>query len=497
MIQRARLKGSIFEWKTHHHGRTAPKQMTTKKPYNEATAVVLKLPSRTMLIGIGSFLFGCLLSTMVVLNLGVLDHRSMTTPDVLPRQRALQPDLQLASCRQGQQEEQQQPVSPPLAGVRILVVLVAYDFGQLPHLEDVLDSYHDVCWSTGVAALDVIVHATVAYPVTLIDLLNSRFTCEHFTVTIALKPAKLRLFLVDEHRQVFYDHIDEYDLFIYSEDDIRVTPTTIVTYWRESMYIAQTIGNDAASDYNIGIVRYELNFPPNVIMDDKTRHATQNVTRVYWEHSGSARPVVGNAVLPLDNGSAVLRERYLTMHNHHQGMFLATRNLLKAWQKRSPQCDFAHARLRPGSASQPSEGTQRVWMSSQMLYGRRHCNVTQLLSKQSFGTLTVWHLPNKNYRRVGKYRNREFADGTEQFDQPAQQSLLTAMELHLAVRQAWPPPPQFPYRGITMIDQVGNTNPRDRTPLLERRLREYQAYVDRGGVLSAEDMVKTNLVEEA
>lgn len=180
------------------------------------------------------------------------------------------------------------------------------------------------------------------------------------------------------------------------------------------------------------------------------------------------------------------------MQNHHQGMFLATREMLTAWKDR-PNCDFANPRKRPGK-SQPTEGTQRVWMSSHMLYGKRHCGVTQLLPKNTFGSLTVLHLPNKNYRRVGKYRKRKFADGSEVFDQP-HESLLSAMELHLALRREFPQPPQKPYRGIRMVDQVNVA--RDRTPLLERRMSEYQAYVDRGGVMSADDMEKVALVEDA
>jgi hypothetical protein len=58
-------------------------------------------------------------------------------------------------------------------------------------------------------------------------------------------------------------------------------------------------------------------------------------------------------------------------------MYLATRELLLAWKDRGPSCDFANARLRPGSKGQPSEGTQRVWMSSQMLYGNRHCGMSR------------------------------------------------------------------------------------------------------------------------
>lgn len=381
-----------------------------------------------------------------------------------------------------------------LQDLKILVVVVAFDFSQIPHLEEVLGSYHDVCVSG--AHVDVIVHATIAWPVTLIDLWSSRFNCDKFSVTVVLKPKALRLHLVDCHRTVFYEKIHEYDLFIYTEDDIRTTPTTVATYMYETRQIEHMLqGNTKLkpSDFNVGIVRYEYNYPANVVIDDKTRHATQNVSRVYWEHSGFTRPVVPNAVLPVKQ-HPLFQERYVAMKNHHQGMFLATRQLLLDWKDRGPSCDFATIRNRPGRGSQPTEGTQRVWMSSHMLYGGRHCGVQQVLPKDKFGALTVLHLPNKNYRRVGKYRQRVFSDGTEVFEQP-HESLLTAMELHLGVLQAMPAKAQFPYKGIQMVDEVDS--PRDRTPLLERRMQEYKEYVQRGGVLSEYDMTKTELVEDA
>ena len=128
-----------------------------------------------------------------------------------------------------------------------------------------------------------------------------------------------------------------------------------------------------------------------------------------------------------------------------------------------------------------------------MLYGRRHCNVLQVLPKDTFPTLTVLHLPNKNYRRVGKYRNRKFADGSEVFEQP-HSSLLRAMEVHLGLRSFMPNKPQHPYKGIQMVDEVPREH--DRFPLLNQRMKEYKDYVDRGGVLSEEDMTKVELIPE-
>ena len=169
-----------------------------------------------------------------------------------------------------------------LRDVRIIVAIAAFDFNQIPHLEEVLDSYHDIC--VGGAIVDVVIHATVAYPVTYIDMLNSRFTCQNFSLDIVLKPSSLRLHLVDCHRELFYNKINDYDLFIYTEEDIRITPRTVSTYLQESQRIREIMEQDASSysfsDFNVGIVRYEYNFPSNVVIDDKTRHAIQNVSSV-------------------------------------------------------------------------------------------------------------------------------------------------------------------------------------------------------------------------
>ena len=252
-----------------------------------------------------------------------------------------------------------------LNGVRILIAIAAFDFAQLPHFEEVIDAYSDLC-AAG-ALVDVIVHATVPYPITLIDLLNTRLSCVNpagrFDVKISLVSPSVRLHLVDIHRPLFYEKIEEYDLFIYTEDDIRVTPRTVAAYLHETKVLQDKVGFEKSLNYNVGIVRYEYNFPSNVLMDDNTRHATQNVTRVYWEHSYNfpAMPKVVDVVPGLD-------QEYVHMKNHHQGMFFATRDLLKAWKKR---CQFDVVTDRPGRGSQPSEGTQVSNLHQRRAYTER------------------------------------------------------------------------------------------------------------------------------
>lgn len=479
-----------------------------------------KVGAQTILVGVIAFLFGVFATASIALNVKVAsidphnDHSILSASSTCKNQAGTSKPQETTARGLTVESSRSQKDGPPLQvhsvlqNTRILVAIAAYDFSQIPHLEEVLDVYHDLCFA-GAQTVDVVIHATVAYPVTLIDLWNTRFSCENFSLRIVLKPKSLRLHLVDCHRTLFYEKLQEYDLFIYTEDDIRVTPTTVATYLYETRRLAHSLQGHAIfkpSDFNVGVIRYEYNYPANVVIDDKTRHATQNVTRVYWEHSGCERPVVPNCMsqaeltplrgkpMPDQAKDDPILDRYVTMKNHHQGMFLATRDLLTAWRDRGESCRFDTIRNRPGRGSQPTEGTQRVWMSSQMLYGGRHCHVSQIFPKDKFGALTVWHLPNKNYRRVGKYRNRTFSDGTEVFQQP-HASLLTAMELHLGLRMAWPSKPQIPYKGITMVDEVDVQ--RDRSPMLDRRMTEYQQYVDRGGVLTEYDFTRTELVEES
>jgi len=139
-----------------------------------------------------------------------------------------------------------------------------------------------------------------------------------------------------------------------------------------------------------------------------------------------------------------------------------------------------------------------------MLYGRNHCNVKQLLPVENFGQLTLLHLPNKNYRRIGKQgrlggkplgrgkggklaKKELFGDGTEVF-QRASTELLKSLELHIAMKR------QFPhlqtsnvgkggaYAGILMVDTDVNSSD------VKEKMEAYRSYVERGGFMIDSDM---------
>jgi len=98
-------------------------------------------------------------------------------------------------------------------------------------------------------------------------MLNDRMRCNNpspnagMTMTLMLKPSRVRLHLVDFHRELFYERIDQYDVFIYTEDDIRISPKVVASYLHETKRVESLVGPEHANDFNVGIVRYEYDFP--------------------------------------------------------------------------------------------------------------------------------------------------------------------------------------------------------------------------------------------
>lgn len=151
-----------------------------------------------------------------------------------------------------------------LANQRVLVAIASFNFDQLNSLEESLEGFRDLA-ETG-CIVEVVIHTTEPYSVSLIDLLNTRMyygldDAGSFRIKIVLICPDVRLHLVDYHRALFYDHLEKFDLFIYLEDDMRVNPTLVANYLLETEKVKELVGPEDAVNYNIGITRYEYNFP--------------------------------------------------------------------------------------------------------------------------------------------------------------------------------------------------------------------------------------------
>lgn len=84
--------------------------------------------------------------------------------------------------------------------------------------------------------------------------------------------------------------------------------------------------------------------------------------------------------------------------------------------------------------------------------------------------------------------------------------LLSAMTLHIELRAVNLGNPRQPYRGIVMEDNIDRSLPwsyeqkrkfskEDYLDMVDRRMRDFEQYASRGGVMSIQDLSKTALVD--
>ena len=158
---------------------------------------------------------------------------------------------------------------PILYQKKILIALASFNFDQLTYFEEQLEGFRGLVEAG--AHVTIVVHATEPYSVALIDVLNTRMyhetgtdddtTAGSFCMKIVLLSPSVRLHLVDYHRSLFYEHLNDFDLFIYSEDDMKANPQLVANYLAQTEKVARLVGPGKASDYNVGIIRYEYNYP--------------------------------------------------------------------------------------------------------------------------------------------------------------------------------------------------------------------------------------------
>lgn len=292
------------------------------------------------------------------------------------------------------------------------------------------------------------------YSVEKIDQWNERLRCRDpdgkLTVSVHLKSPDWGKQMVDHHRKIFYDRIDEgYDVFVHSEEDETIRPTNILAFMDEIHKLRRKVGTERLADYNIGFVRYE-----NQISRSDRR-------RVVWEFKWEDE--IENTIDHPD-----IKGEYFSTpgKKHHQGMYMAVRDQLIAWKTRGPECLFDKPVRRYGYHRERVSGAID-------LYDEHYCNVTQLIPLDSMEDLYVHHLPNKNNMK-----------------QP--QQIIATMDLHKRrmkkimdgdrYKKLWVDE-NGEYDGIHMFVDESNSS-----LSLSYDLDLYEKYVTRGGMLSDEEL---------
>lgn len=185
--------------------------------------------------------------------------------------------------------------------------------------------------------------------------------------------------LVFEHRTFMKDNLNNYDLFIYTENDILITMNNIMAF--------VDFCKKRRKKYILGFIRYEM-----ISISSKKYF-------IDFGKKGLHLPIIKKLV-KIDG------EDYLEITNIHQACFLLTKEQLST---------ILNSRYRKIFLRQPSEIAPRIG-SNYLSFGYgvleagasdifNNCGLIKIISVKNLEMLLIHHLPNK-YCKIFHERNK-------------------------------------------------------------------------------------------
>lgn len=257
---------------------------------------------------------------------------------------------------------------------RIMIAVAAYNLDAFGCFDRMFDSFRDIC--EGGFSVDLFIYTARDWPQDVMESLESRMACRHplaqFNASMIIKHPGVGHDLVRYHKTLFYENLDNYDLFIYTEDDHLVRLRHVTAYLEETNRLKQTLGNTRFMDYSIGFLRYER------IEEENFAHAT-------FEHKWNLKYFAEAHMVPVEG---INDTSYFSPGGYcHQGMYMATNEQLRAWSER-PNCRFNDTNVRNGMIR---EYISSLWL----FYHPEGCKVTQLIPVKSYRDFFIHHLADK------------------------------------------------------------------------------------------------------
>lgn len=271
---------------------------------------------------------------------------------------------------------------------RILIAVASYKVKTYDKFEIMFDAYRDLCESG--AVVDLVVYTAKPWPLHVLQNLNARGTCRNangaLNVSIRIKSKKWKEELVKFHRSLFYESLSDYDLFIYTEDDLLIRPAHVISFLDETRKLRDTVGDAHFTDYSIGFLRYEV---------QREKEKQRVVYEFKWELK-SRQAFDDQHVIHVPDSNQTY---FNGGSSGHQGMYMATPRQLLAWKDRLPNCHFSNV-----SADQGGGIRERI--SSLHLYDKAGCNVTQLIPTDSYQDFLIHHVASHQHEVLHKYLPR-------------------------------------------------------------------------------------------
>ncbi|MDA1276150.1 MAG: hypothetical protein O2960_19215 [Verrucomicrobia bacterium] len=225
--------------------------------------------------------------------------------------------------------------------IKTLVCISNYGDGQIHYLHRLLDQYNRM----NRFETEIVLQTT-----TPVDLNRYSFRSSQ----MMFKP-DIKFDLAMQHRRVMIDKQDDFDLFIYAENDILITEENLIAFCDSNEFLPHP--------YAAGFIRYE-HFKG--IQDDAEKYLPD------------AHPAGGSV---FDGEISLSGRRCIRLTNRHQGCFVLTRAHLKQ-AIQSPHFNFYF----------PKDPLNREVGASFVYIG---CSIQRVIPWEFVDRLMIHHLPDK------------------------------------------------------------------------------------------------------
>lgn len=256
---------------------------------------------------------------------------------------------------------------------RVLGFILAYNYEHIDPFVMILNEYVSMCeggWDP-----TMVIHTTVNWTPKFRRYLESKLWCYRTGKAIDLRmdlhDPSISISLAAEHRVVLGKELENFDVFIYHEDDIVFRHSHLSAYLYETKKLNDILPETGLKDYLIGFQRYRRLLRTGEI------HSGWGEQDMFEQDLLEELPSFNlNCLSENDNE----KKPYLRIEgNKHQAMWVLTQKQVKSLQIR---CAFLNQ-------SNPS----REYMSSFSLFDMKnyHCGMVKLIPAERLSSFVVLH----------------------------------------------------------------------------------------------------------
>lgn len=259
--------------------------------------------------------------------------------------------------------------APNTSKNKILAMILAFNFDHIDPLLMIVNEYLSMCEAGWHPTL--VLHTTVEWSDKMKRFMNSKAFCYRINGTYPIRydihDPSINIALGAEHRKIVGQEIDNFDLFIYQEDDIVVRHSHVAAYLYETRRLDTLLPEDGLRSHLIGFQRYR-----RLLRGDGHHHQQWGETDILEQELLEETP----SFVPY----CIHDAPYLRVDgNTHQAMWMLTQHQIYILQAK---CSF----MNYTSAS-------REHMSSFSLYDRKSggCGLMKLLPPEGLSRFAVYH----------------------------------------------------------------------------------------------------------